>query len=197
MIKDLQTWRHPGEPISEMSVKSLTPQQEKAHNYNLPNAPKFEAGERISLKSTSVVKAENVRRIRRSFNNIMGSIKTESATYQNIERPFVDSNSDPSGLLLKGHLGRYWNFVSPSTNRQTYYAMQRFFEFLKSRNEPLIGWEVWSVLVYFEQRRSELLENYDERVAKQIRLGKKREAKPVGKSHALTTSRRRFENLRG
>ena len=66
--------------------------------------------------------------------------------------------------------------------------------FLKSRNEPLIGWELWAVPVFFEQRRTELLEQYDERVAKQKRLEQKREAKPVEKPHFdnFTTALRKF-----
>ena len=30
LIKDLQTWRKPGKPISDMSVKALTPQKDKS-----------------------------------------------------------------------------------------------------------------------------------------------------------------------
>ena len=100
-------------------------------------------------------------------------VKIDSPSYRNIERSFLASNSDSSGLLLKGHLTRYWNFVSPSSNRKTYYSILRFFTFLKSRNEALINWGVWAVLVFFEHRRTELLEQYDERVAKQKRLEQK------------------------
>ena len=55
-VKDLQTWRNPGGPISDMSVKSLTPQQDKARAYNLENAPKFADGKRISTKSIESIK---------------------------------------------------------------------------------------------------------------------------------------------
>ena len=47
----IETWRNPGKPISDMSVKSLTSQQDRAQTYNLANAPKFEAGEVISKKT--------------------------------------------------------------------------------------------------------------------------------------------------
>ena len=95
------------------------------------------------------------------------AVKTDSPSYLNIERAFLASNSDPAGFLLKGRLTRYCNFTPPSSNRKTYYFMQRFFTFLKTRDEPLVGWGVWAMLVYFENRRTERLDQYDERVSKQ------------------------------
>ena len=138
-IKDRRTWRKHGCLISEMSDKSLTPQQDKSRQYNLPNAPKFEEGKRISLKSTSSVKQEIYGNFTGLLVTIWGSIRTESPTYSNVEMSPIASKPDPSGILLKTHSQRYCEFVPPSTNRQTYYCVGRFFDFLKSRNEPIIG----------------------------------------------------------
>ena len=104
----------------------------------------------------------------------MVGVKIASPSYRNIERAFLASNSDPSGVLLNAHLTRYWNLVSSSTNRQTYYAVRKLFEFLKSRGGPLIGWGVWAALSYFENRRAEPLDQYDLRVANQKRLDLKK-----------------------
>ena len=53
--------------------------------------------------------------------------------------------------------------------------MQKFFTFLKSRDEPPIGWGVWAILVYFENQRTDLLGQYDLRVSNQNRLHPKRD----------------------
>ena len=47
----LKTWGNPGKPISGMSAKSLTSQQDRAQIYNLPNAPRFAEG-KVTPKQT-------------------------------------------------------------------------------------------------------------------------------------------------
>ena len=65
---------------------------------------------------------------------------------------------------------------------------------LISRNEPTLGWEVGSVLIFFEQRRSELLDQYDERVLRQQRLQMKK--RPIrSQSRTLIPLSRRYENF--
>ena len=125
-------------------------------------------------KSITAIKQKMYDKFTELLVTLWGSVETESPTYKNVEMSLLASNPDPTGILLKTHLGRYWKFASPSTNRQTYYCMKGFFDFLKYRNEPIIVWEVWPVLIFFEQRRSELLAQYGERVLKQQRLEKKR-----------------------
>ena len=77
--------------------------------------------------------------------------------------------------------------------------MQKFFTFLKSRGEPQIGRGVWAILVYFENRRADLLNQYDIRVSNQKRLDLKREIEPVEKSHftSVATSLRKFLRVAG
>ena len=151
-------------------------------------------GGHISTKSLEGIKQESYVKFAELLVTLWESVKTESMTYKKVETAFLASNSGPKGLLLKNHSKRHWEFVSPSTNRQTYYRMKSFFDFLISRNEPTLGWEVWSVLIFSEQRRSELLDQYDERVLRQQRLQKQKEANPIAKSHfnSFVTSQENF-----
>ena len=55
-----RTWRNAVKPISDMSVKALTPQQDKAQTPNLENAPKFADGNHISTKSLAEFKTEKL-----------------------------------------------------------------------------------------------------------------------------------------
>ena len=112
-IKDLQTRRQPGKLVSDMSTKSLSPQQDESRKYNLANTPKFEAAEHISLKSTSAIKQELYGKFASLLVTLWESVKTESPTYKNAEMSFLSSNSGPSGVLLKTHLRRYWEFAPP------------------------------------------------------------------------------------
>ena len=98
-IKDVQTRRQPGKLVSDMSAKALSPQQDKDQKYNLANTPKFEAGEHISLKSTSSIKQELYDKFTSLLVTLWESVKTESPTYKNAEMSFLASKSDPTGIL--------------------------------------------------------------------------------------------------
>ena len=109
------------------------------------------------------------------------------------------ANQNASGLLFKNNLKRRWQFASPTTNRETYYSVKNFFGFLKNRSAPLGKWDLGSVLIFSEHRRNNLLEEYDLRVAKQKLLRRKKEIKPVSKSHlnSYVTSFRKFLRTAG
>ena len=126
-------------------------------------------------------------------------VKIESPSYRNIERAFLASNSDPTGVLLNAHLTRYWDFISPSSNRQTFYVTQRFFTFVKTREEPPIGRGGWAVLVYFENQRTDLLSQYDERISNQKKARSKKRKQVDLESHFtnFATSIRKFLRVAG
>ena len=77
--------------------------------------------------------------------------------------------------------------------------MGNFFDFLRTRNEPVEHWCLGSVLIFFEHRRNILLEQYDLRVVKQKLLQLQKEIKPVAKSHldSYVTSFRKFLSTAG
>ena len=131
-------------------------------------------GGHISTKSLEGIKQESYVKFAELLVTLWESVKTESMTYKKVETAFLASNSGPKGLLLKNHSKRHWEFVSHYTNRQTYYNVGNFFDFLRIRNEPMATWGVWPVLIFPEHRRAVLLEEYDVRVQKQKRLQQKK-----------------------
>ena len=48
--------------------------------------------------------------------------------------------------------------------KSVFYSLKNFLDFQKSRNEPAREWELGSVLVFFEHRRTILSEEYNLRV---------------------------------
>ena len=150
-----------------MSVKSLISQQDRAQTDNLPNAPKFAAGKVISEKTLAEFKRIEMGKFSDLLIGLWGNVKLESPVYKKVDVAFLTENRDNSGLLYKNHLKRRWKFASPSTNRQTFYNMKNFFDFLRIRNEPVDQWDIGSVLIFFGHRRNILLEQYDLRVEKQ------------------------------
>lgn len=70
-------------------------------------------------------------------------------------------------VLVGNHLKRRREFTPTSTNIQTCYNVESFFDFLRIGNEPLELWGVGSLLIFFGHRRNIPLEQYDLRVEKQ------------------------------
>ena len=101
----LQTWRNRGKPISDMSVKALTPQQDKAQTPNLENAPKFADGNHISTKSLAEFKTEKSDKFSELLVTSWEAAKLESPVYKKVELAFLTANKEPTGLFTKKSLG--------------------------------------------------------------------------------------------
>ena len=101
-------------------------------------------------------------------------MKHDSPAYRKVDGVFLAAKQDAKGLLLRSQLKRHWLFCSAATYRSVYCSVKNFLDFQKNRNEPVDDWDIGSVLIFFEHRRTVLLEEYDLRVEKAKRLGQKK-----------------------
>ena len=72
--------------------------------------------------------------------------------------------------------------ASADALKSVFYPLRNFLDPQKSRNEPVHEWDLGSVLVFFEHRRTILLEEYDLGVKRGTSFSEK-STTPVPKSH--------------
>ena len=97
----LKTWRNPGKPISDMSAKSLTSQQDRPQTYNLANAPRFAAGKAISKQTLAEFRSVGVGKFSDLLICLWGKVKFEFPVCEKIELAFLPQTRMRLAYYLK------------------------------------------------------------------------------------------------
>ena len=134
-------------------IKSLA---ERDNHFNPHNATRDRPCKPLAKGALSPSRNKDLEPAAEELGSIWGYLKDDSPVYQAVERVITSSNTEAGGLV-RSHLKRYWAMGAAQTHSSVLNSLRGFIEFRKVRSGAIYDWDLGSVLIFFEHRRSILL----------------------------------------